>query len=268
MVLVTENLSNEKNIDEMLTEWLERYKSCEKEAELSKLKTLIVTAMMPNVKKIATTIARRDYDPVEDLVQAGVIGVMKAIENFKPELSKSFRIYAGYLIIGEIRHYIRDKMSLIRVPREIQELAYRINTFVTDVSDEYIDTLTQQDIAEALNVPVKKIGYAMEMDRRKKTVSLDQIYDKHNQNIPFEELVAAEDFKFSSENYDQKIILNEVIERLPADLKELIYLYYHDDMSQKQIAEKLNLSPMMVSRKLKKAFEILYSLITSEQRTV
>ena len=255
---------SEKNLDQMLEQWLASYKATDNQSEKNKLKTLIVTAMMPNVKKIATTIARRDYDPVEDLVQAGVIGVMKAIENFKPELSKSFRIYAGYLIIGEIRHYIR--MSLIRVPREIQELAYRINTFVTDVSDDYIDTLTQQDIAEALHVPVKKIGYAMEMDRRKKTVSLDQIYDKHNQNIPFEEVVAAEDFKISSENYDQKIILNEVIERLPIDLKELIYLYYHEDLSQKQIAEKTNLSPMMVSRKLKKAFDILHTLITSEQR--
>ena len=264
--MTTDNISEEKNLDELLETWLSSYKSAKTDAECNKLKTLIVTAMMPNVKKIATTIARRDYDPVEDLVQAGVIGVMKAIENFKPELSKSFRIYAGYLIIGEIRHYIRDKMSLIRVPREIQELAYRINTFVTDVSDEYIDTLTQQDIAEALNVPVKKIGYAMEMDRRKKTVSLDQIYDKHNQNIPFEEVVAAEDFKVSSENYDLKLILNEVIERLPDDLKELIYLYYYEDMSQKQIAEKKNLSPMMVSRKLKKAFDILHTLITSEQR--
>ena len=267
MILATDNIS-EKNLDEMLEEWLGSYKKTSLDAEKAKLKTLIVTAMMPNVRKIATTIARRDYDPVEDLVQAGAIGVMKAIENFKPELSKSFRIYAGYLIIGEIRHYIRDKMSLIRVPREIQELAYRINTFVTDVSDDYNDTLTQQDIAEALNVSVKKVGYAMEMDRRKKTVSLDQLYDKHNQNIPFEELIAVEDFKVVSENYDQKIILNEVIEKLPDELKELVNLYYREDLSQKQISEKLNLSPMMVSRKLKKAFDILHSLITTEQRAV
>ena len=266
MILVTDNIS-EKNLDELLEEWLRSYKGCKLDAEKAKLKTLIVTAMMPNIRKIATTIARRDYDPVEDLVQAGAIGVMKAIENFKLELNKSFRIYAGYLIIGEIRHYIRDKMSLIRVPREIQELAYRINTFVTDVSDEYIDTLTQHDIAEALNIPVKKVGYAMEMDRRKKTLSLDQLYDKNNQNISFEEIIAAEDYKVSSENYDQKIILDEVIERLPEDLKQLVNLYYREDMSQKQIADHLELSPMMVSRKLKKAFDILHTLITSEQRT-
>ena len=266
MILTTDNFA-EKNLDEMLEEWLCSYKACKNDTEIAKIKTLIVTAMMPNVRKIATTIARRDYDPVEDLVQAGTIGVLKAIENFKPELSKSFRIYAGYLIIGEIRHYIRDKMSLIRVPREIQELAYRINTFVTDVSDEYIDNLTQQDIAEALNIPVKKIGYAMEMDRRKKTISLDQLYDKDNQNISFEEIIATEDYKVYSENYDEKLILREVIEKLPQELKELVNLYYKEDMSQKQIADHLQLSPMMVSRKLKKAFDILHELITSEQRT-
>ena len=267
MILSTKKVQ-EKNIDETLEQWLMSYKQSSDTNERAKLKTLIVTAMMSKVRKIATTIARRDYDPVDDLVQAGAIGLIKAIENFKPELSKSFRIYAGYLIIGEMRHYIRDKMSLIRVPREIQELAYRINSFVTDVSDDYIDNLTQQDIAEALNVPVKKVGYAMEMDRRKKTVSLDHIYDKHDQNISFEEIIGTDDYKFTAETYDQKIILNEVIEKLPDDLKELIYLYYHEDLSQKQIAERTNLSPMMVSRKLKKAFDILYSLITSEKRKV
>ncbi len=258
----------EKNIDESLEQWLTSYRQSNNDNERAKLKTLIVTAMMSKVRKIAKTIARRDYDPVEDLVQAGAIGLIKAIDNFKPELSKNFRIYAGYLIIGEMRHYIRDKMSLIRVPREIQELAYRINSFVTEVSDDYIDNLTQQNIAEALNVPVKKVGYAMEMDRRKKTVSLDHIYDKHNQNIPFEDIIGTDDYKFTSESYDQKIILNEVIEKLPDDLKELIYLYYHEDLSQKQIAERLQLSPMRVSRRLKKAFDMLYSLITKEKRVV
>ena len=264
MILSTKK-PKEKNIDETLSVWVRSYKECSDNNERAKLKTLIVTAMMGKVRKIATTIARRDYDPVEDLVQAGALGLIKAIENFKPELGKNFRIYAGYLIIGEMRHYIRDKVSLIRVPREIQELAFRINTFVKDVSDEYIDNLTQQDIAEALNVPVKKVNYAMEMDRRKTTISLDQIYDKHNQNISFEDVIATEDYKYNAENYDQKIILNEVIEKLPDDLKELIYLYYHEDMTQKQIAEKLGLSAMMVSRKLKKAFDMLYTFITERQ---
>ncbi len=264
MILSTRK-RKEKNIDETLSEWVNSYKACSNESERLKLKTLIVTAMMPHVRKIAVTIARRDYDPVDDLVQAGSLGLIKAIENFNPNLGKNFRIYAGYLIIGEMRHYIRDKVSLIRVPREIQELAFRINAFIKDVSDEYIDSLTQQDIAEALNVPVKKVNYALEIDRRKTTVSLDQIYDKQNQNIYFEDVLATEDYKSTSEIYDQKIILNEVIEKLPDDLKELIYLYYHEDMSQKQIALKLGLSAMMVSRKLKKAFDMLYTFITERQ---
>ena len=107
----------------------------------------------------------------------------------------------------------------------------------------------------------------MEMDRRKKTISLDQLYDKDNQNISFEEIIATEDYKVYSENYDEKLILREVIEKLPQELKELVNLYYKEDMSQKQIADHLQLSPMMVSRKLKKAFDILHELITSEQRT-
>ena len=264
MILSTRK-RKEKNIDETLLEWIRSYKCCSDKNERAKLKSLIVTAMMARVRKIATTIARRDYDPVEDLVQAGAIGLIKAIDNFKPELKKNFRIYAGYLIIGEMRHYIRDKANLIRVPREIQELAFRINSFIKEVSDDYIDNLTQQDIADALNVPVKKINYALEIDRRKMTVSLDQIYDKQNQNISFEDVLATEDYKDISDNYDQKIILNEVIEKLPEDLKELIYLYYHKDMTQKQIATKLGVSSMMISRKLRKAFDMLYEFITERQ---
>jgi RNA polymerase sigma-B factor len=75
------------------------------------------------VKKIAHGLARRSTDPVDDLIQIGSIGLIKAIEYFNPDAGAKFTTYATHLITGEIRHYLRDKTSMIRAPRELQELS-------------------------------------------------------------------------------------------------------------------------------------------------
>ena len=85
--------------------------------------------MLPVIKRIAKTIARRSYDPIDDMIQAGSIGLLKAIDSYSQDVNDNFKIYAGYLIIGEMKHYLRDKLNTIRVPRHIQELTYRINSF-------------------------------------------------------------------------------------------------------------------------------------------
>ena len=119
--------NKDKQTYELITRWLEAYKISTDKYERAKLKALIVSRMLPIIKKIARTIARRSYDPIDDLVQAGSIGLLKAIESYSAEVNDNFKIYAGYLIIGEMKHYLRDKLNTIRVPGHIQELSYRIN---------------------------------------------------------------------------------------------------------------------------------------------
>ena len=119
---------------ELIDEWLKQYKETEDPEVKAKTKALIVARMLPIVKRIARSIARRASDPLEDLIQAGSIGLLKAIDSFSFERNSYFKFYAGSVIIGEMRHYIRDKLNAIKVPRHIQELSYRINAFIGTLS--------------------------------------------------------------------------------------------------------------------------------------
>ena len=251
---------------ELIAEWLHDYRVAESHAQKAKAKALIVTRMLPIVKRIARTIARRSYDPVDDLVQAGSIGLLKAIDSFSPERNDNFKFYAGSLIIGEMKHYLRDKMNTIKVPRHIQELSYRINSFISTLTPEELNELTNEYVADALNVPKKDVDFALQADRRKTTISLDDMYHSEtNSNLRYEEVISYDNYKEMADMEDARLILELVIARLPKEYRKIIELYYYQDLSQKEIAERLELSQMQVSRKIKKAFTLLHEMIADSQ---
>ena len=113
------------------------------------------------VKRIAYGLARRSTDPVEDLIQVGSIGLVKAIEQFDPDAGAKFHTYATHLITGEIRHYLRDKTSMIRAPRELQELSFRISRLVQNFINELGREPTDVEVAEALQIPPDKKSYQL-----------------------------------------------------------------------------------------------------------
>ena len=231
--------SNDESIYIKIQDWLESYRNSNNNHKKKRLMNLIVVAMMPVIKKIANSIARRAEDPVEDLVQAGSIGLVKAIKRYNPELCPKFRIYAGYLIVGEMQHYMRDKVSLIKVPREIIELAMRIKNFVKDLSEEEMDNMTSQKVAEALDVPIQKVNTAIDIDRRKKVASLDELISVDGNKTSIGDLTPAYDYKEFSEKYDMHMEIDNIIKNLPAEYKEIVELFYYEDMPMDEIAEKI-----------------------------
>lgn len=259
---------NEQRTYEQISGWLNEYHSASDKYKKARAKALIVTQMLPIIRKIARTIARRSYDPIDDLIQAGAIGLLKAIDTYSEDLNDNFKIFAGYYIIGEMKHFLRDKMNTIRVPRHIQELAFRINSFVKTLTLDELNKLTDDDVAEALQVSQKEINYALQVDRRSKTLSLEDIYTNDSDNLGFEEIFAKEDYKDIRELEDSKIVLRDVINKLPEDSQILVKAYYYDDLSQKEIAKKFNLTQMQVSRRLKKAFTLLYRMIADNTTEV
>lgn len=256
--------NNSENTYELVSEWLKDYKTTDNKYKKAKAKTLIVSRMLPIIRKIARTIARRSYDPIEDLVQAGSIGLLKAIDSYSNNINDNFKIYAGYLIIGEIKHYLRDKLNTIRVPRHIQELSIRINNFTKTLTLDELNELTDDDVAEALNVSSSVINDVMQADRRKSIISLDDMYNSSDDNLGYEEVITGSDYKETLDLEDMKIILKDVIEKLPPESKKLVKMYYYEDMSQKEIAQKLNYTQMQISRRMKKAFSLLYHMIADK----
>lgn len=214
----------------------------------------IVEFSMPLVKRIAYGLARRSTDPVEDLVQVGSIGLVKAIEQFDPDAGAKFHTYATHLITGEIRHYLRDKTSMIRAPRELQELSFRISRLVQDLINELGREPTDAEVAEALQLPADKISEAFEVDRRRTLISLDQTlaFDGTSEQYLIDTLEDnTHQLKFSTD--EDKIMLNAAIKQLKSNLREVIEMTFYQDLSQTEVARRLGISQMQVSRRLRTA---------------
>lgn len=258
-----------KNVDlnKQISEWLDVYHSeTAGVVKKQRVKSLIVENMLPIVRNIAKKIARRTTDPIDDMVQAGSIGLLKAIERYSKEKNDNFKVYAGYWIIGEMKHYLRDKLNTIRVPRHIQELCIRISNFTNSLTMEELQVLTSDDVASALDVPTKTVDLAMMADRRTSTISLEDVYSMDDSSgLSFEEMIPVKDYKEAANIEDAKIIFDNIIDKLPPDEKVVMDMYYKQDMSKKEIAEALLLTQMSVTRRFKNAFNIISDIVIEKK---
>jgi RNA polymerase sigma factor (sigma-70 family) len=254
------------NYDEIV-EWLKMYKSTDNQKQKTHLQNIIALAAMPLVKKIARGLARRNTDPVEDIIQVGSVGLVKAIQLYNPQVSENFKTYATYLITGEIRHYLRDKVSMIKAPREIYELTYRVNKLMQKLKDEQGNEPSEVIIAEELGTSVGKIKEVIDVERRKQTISLDQVITTGNdESLSLFDKI-ADDNQYNLESFQEdKILIKDAINRLDVKLREVVILNYFEDMSQTQIAAKLGISQMQVSRRLKKALTMLLDILSEKER--
>lgn len=244
--------------------WLEEYKKTKDEKTKKRLKELVVLACMPIVKKVARSLARRSTDPVEDITQVGSLGLIKAVELYNPEISKNFKSYATYLITGEIRHYLRDRITIIRAPREIKELSFRIHKLTLELTEKLGQTPTDKDIAEALQMPEEKVEECNNLERRTTTISIDQILGADENSVSLVEKIEDESQKEAFDSYENRIILDDAIKRLEPVEQQLIVLNYYEGLNQREISEKLNISQMQVSRKLKKALSKLFEIVSKK----
>ena len=106
---------------------------------------------------------------------------------------------------------------------------------------------------------------AIDIDRRKKIASLDELINIDGNKTTIGDLTPAYDYKEYSEQKDLQLEIAEIIKRLPPEYKEIVELFYYEDMKQSEIAEKLNVNQMMISRRLKKAFSYMYNLIKNKE---
>lgn len=236
------------------------FKNTNDEKKKRMLHLKIVEEAMVLVKKIANTIALQSGISNEDLIQVGSLGLIKAIEFYRLDMNTKFRTYATYFIKGEIKHYLRDKASIIKAPRELQELLFKINTARKKLSESGLEP-NPEKIAEYLDLPVSKINEVIEIEKCKSTLSLDQSFMQDDEDISLIDKIPANDYQEFMNSYENKIMLSSTIQKLPPELREIIELSYYQDLNQREISEKMNMSQMQVSRRLKKALSRMYELI-------
>lgn len=265
MTQETPNTNEILDSENRVAQWLSEYKQTQNDTTRRRLRELIVLAYMPLVKKVARSLARRSTDPIEDITQVGALGLIKAIDLFKPEISSNFKTYATYLITGEIRHYLRDKSTIIRAPREIKELSYRVHKITLELTEKLGSSPSDKELAQALSMSEKKIEEVFELDRRTTAISIDQIVGNDDcGSSTLGDRIEDESQKDILSGFENRIILNEAIKKLDSDEQDLIILNYFEGLNQREISQRLDMSQMQVSRKLKKALDKLFNIITKK----
>lgn len=201
-------------------------------------------------------------EPIEDLVQVGTIGLINAIDRFDPGRGTKFSTYATPTIVGEIRRHFRDKAWSLKVPRRLQELNLAANKAAEGLSQKLGRAPTIQEIAQSVGASEEETLEAIELGNAYDTVSLDSklAYESESAPLSLAEFVGDTDGSLDSlEKYGD---LNQAMDCLDTRERSIIYLRFFRDMSQTEVAKKLNISQMHVSRLQQKALRRLKELLS------
>lgn len=238
-----------------------QYKSCRdlRKKRVYHLKT--VESGMVLVRKIASSVSLKSSSQYEDLVQVGALGLIKAIDAFEAKRNTKFSTYATYYIKGEIRHYIRDKADLIKTPRKMQEVLFKVYSARKELMDEGISEPTIEQISEMLNLPVKKVQDVVKIEQYKSLLSLDQTFSADADDVSLLDKIPSDKSHEEFDCSETRVMLHAAIEKLPEDLKTILKMNFFEELNQREISEKLGISQMQVSRKIKKALHVMYELI-------
>jgi len=197
-------------------------------------------------RALATRYANRG-EPPDDLVQVAMVGLLKAVERFEPERGLAFSTFATPTITGEIKRHFRDRAWAIRVPRPLQELALKIGTTSNELAHTLGRSPSVHEIADALDVEVEDVLEAMEANRSFSTDSLDVPRDDDHPGVA-ERAVSTIDRGY--QDVEHRAIVEDLLEGLPERERTIVRLRFEDGLTQTEIAQRVGISQMHVSRLL------------------
>ena len=218
---------------------------------------ILVCRNLGLVKKIALRFCGRGTD-YEDLMQIGVIGMIKAARSFDFEYNTLFSTYAVPLIIGEIKRFLRDD-GLIKVGRTTKQNGAKIMS----VRENFIKVKGREprisELSELTGIPPEEIVYSMEAVAG--VQSLSEPRSGEDENLTLESCIADESFTF--DQVTDKIALSEAIRKLPPLWREIITLRYFNDLSQNETGKRLGITQVKVSREEQKILGALRKALCS-----
>ena len=217
----------------------------------------LIELHLPLVEHCARRFMHRG-EPLEDLVQVGTIGLIKAVDRFDTDRGVEFSTYATPTIIGEIKRHFRDKGWAIRVPRRLQELRMSIATATSDLSQSLGRSPTPREIAEHLEVSVEEVLEGLESANAYATMSLD-VSHGDDEGPSWLDSLGEEDEAI--EHVEIRESLRPLLAGLPPREQQILVLRFFRQQTQSQIAEQVGISQMHVSRLLTRTLERLRGAI-------
>ena len=198
------------------------------------------------VRSVARRYARGG-EPVDDLVQVGAIGLIKAVDRFEPERGNELRTVAVPAIEGEIRHHLRDRAPLVRAPRPVRELAARVRRAQVELGAREGRLPTPAELAQEVGATEAEVVQALQS--RAPAVPLE----------PEHAPVAPDDLA------DERALLAAGMSVLSARERRILELRHFEDRSQADIAREVGLSQAHVSRLIRRALERLRAAVVEDE---
>jgi RNA polymerase sigma-B factor len=208
---------------------------------------------------LARQLALRYYharEPLDDLVQVACIGLVKAVDRFDVRRTTTFASYAVPVILGELRRYFRDSGWALHVPRGLQERALAVERTIDRLQTELGRSPTPNEVGEQLDLSVEDVLEAIDAARATDTVSLDaprQTADGERDALI--DAIGREDGRLELVEYRQTIAA--ALAALPERERAILGLRFERDMTQSEIAAKLGVSQMQISRLLRRTLDRL-----------
>ena len=213
----------------------------------------LVMSHLNLVRFIANKFKNRG-EPIDDLVQVGYLGLLKAIDRFDPARGLEFTTFATPTIMGEIKRHFRDKGWSVRVPRRLQELSAKVNQATDTLTSQLQRSPTIAEIAEYLDATVDEGLEAMESSSAYSSVSLEAPSGMEDDDAPSViDRYATEDEELAFT--DDRIIIEEALASFSPREREVIEMRFLQGMTQIEIAEKLGISQVQVSRLLRRTLK-------------
>jgi RNA polymerase sigma-B factor len=195
----------------------------------------------------------------EDLNQVASVALVKAVDRFDPDRGFEFSTYATRTILGELKRHFRDKGWSVRPPRDVQELYLHLGHAVDSLTQEHSRAPTVAEIANKLNASQEQVLEAMEAGQGYRTTSLEApVY----QETTLADTLGTDDPAIGLT--DNRQVLNDAIAKLPPQRRQVLKMRFVDDLTQSEIARRIGVSQMHVSRlittslsQLRESFDIV-----------
>jgi len=222
----------------------------------------LISRFLPLARKLARRYAQSS-EPYEDLVQVASLGLVKAVERFDPSRGFAFSSFAVPTIVGELKRYFRDTSWAVHVDRGAQERARRITDAQQTLSGRSGRIPTVAELAQYLELSQEEVLDGLQTAEAYGAMSLDApMTSEDDEESSRMDTIGAEDERLLL-IHDQATIFTAA-RALPAHEREILYLRFGEDLTQSEIAERVGVSQMQVSRLLRRSLQRLRDLTDAE----
>lgn len=244
MDVEVKNKKNQVHLkDDELRSLIRRSQSGDQEA-----RDKIVNSNLRLVWSVVQRFLNRGYEP-DDLYQIGCIGLLKSVDKFDLSFEVKFSTYAVPMIIGEIQRFIRDD-GTVKVSRSLKEMAHKVRRAKEELSKTYGRVPTLTELAEHLELTPEEIVLAQEASRSPSSIH-ETVYENDGDPITLLDQIADT----NETKWFDKIALKEAIHGLDERERLIVYLRYYKDQTQSEVAVRLGISQVQVSRLEKKILQ-------------